>query len=40
MKIVTVNDCAYVGETLIKYLSEDFSVLAVTYSFLLLFVCT
>jgi len=27
MKIVMVNDCAHVGETLIKYLPEDFSVL-------------
>ena len=26
MKIVMINDCAYVGETLIKYLPEDFSV--------------
>jgi glycosyltransferase involved in cell wall biosynthesis len=26
MKIVMVNDCAFVGETLIKYLPEDFSV--------------
>lgn len=27
MKIVMVNDCAYVGETLIKYLPEDLNVL-------------
>ena len=27
MKIVMANDCAYVGETLIKYLPEDFNVL-------------
>jgi len=27
MKIVMVNDCAYVGQTLIKYLPEDCSVL-------------
>lgn len=27
MKVVMVNDCAFVGETLIKYLPEDFSVL-------------
>jgi len=27
MKVVMVNDCAYVGETLIKYLPEDFTVL-------------
>jgi len=27
MKIVMVNDCAFVGETLIKYLPEDFKVL-------------
>ena len=27
MEIVMVNDCAHVGETLIKYLPEDFSVL-------------
>jgi len=27
MKVVMVNDCAHVGETLIKYLPEDFSVL-------------
>ena len=27
MRVVMVNDCAYVGETLIKYLPEDFSVL-------------
>jgi glycosyltransferase involved in cell wall biosynthesis len=27
MKVVMVNDCAYVGETLIKYLPEDFSVI-------------
>jgi len=27
MKIVMVNDCAFVGETLIKYLPEGFSVL-------------
>jgi len=26
MRIVMVNDCAYVGETLIKYLPEDFRV--------------
>ena len=26
MKIVMINDCAYVGETLIKYLPENFSV--------------
>jgi len=25
MRVVMVNDCAYVGETLIKYLPEDFS---------------
>jgi len=27
MRVVMVNDCAYVGETLIKYLPEDFNVL-------------
>jgi len=27
MKVVMVNDCAFVGETLIKYLLEDFKVL-------------
>ena len=27
MKVVMINDCAYVGETLIKYLPEDFKVL-------------
>jgi glycosyltransferase involved in cell wall biosynthesis len=27
MRVVMVNDCAYVGETLIKYLPDDFSVL-------------
>ena len=27
MKIVMVNDCAHVGETLIKYLPEEFNVL-------------
>jgi len=27
MKVVMVNDCAYVGETIIKYLPADFSIL-------------
>jgi len=26
MKIVMVNDCAHVGETLIKYLPEEFKL--------------
>jgi glycosyltransferase involved in cell wall biosynthesis len=32
MKIVMVNDCAHVGETLIKYLPAEFSVLHLTRS--------
>jgi len=32
MKIVMVNDCAHVGETLIKYLPEEFKVLHLTRS--------
>jgi len=32
MKIIMINDCAYVGKTLIKYLPETFNVLHLTRS--------